>query len=236
MKKLLLLLLSCPLLAQVQGKVTDTSGQPLPFVSVLVENSYNGTTTNDGGQYELAVKQPGHYVIVFQYLGFKTKKVAVDYTGQPFPLDVSLADENIALHEVVIGTDENPANEIIRKAIANRGENAGKTARYTADFYSRGIFRIKNAPKKVLGAKLDMFDDMLDSTRTPIADSSAARPAAAPPPTMRPTSAGKRNRRVRNSTMVSSRRSTYTMLTATRLTPADSAASAISAAGTSAPR
>ena len=128
MKKLLLLLLSCPLLAQVQGKVTDTSGQPLPFVSVLVENSYNGTTTNDGGQYELAVKQPGHYVIVFQYLGFKTKKVAVDYTGQPFPLDVSLADENIALHEVVIGTDENPANEIIRKAIANRGENAGKTA------------------------------------------------------------------------------------------------------------
>jgi hypothetical protein len=169
MKKLLLLLLACPaLFGQIKGKVTDEKGQPLPFVSVLIENTYNGTTTNDGGQYEFAVKKPGHYTLVFQYLGFRTRKVAVNYTGQPYPLDVSLAEESVSLGEVVIDPKANPANEIIRKAIAARKENSEKTAKYTADFYSRGIFRIKNAPKRVLGTKLDMFDDMLDSTRTGI--------------------------------------------------------------------
>jgi len=169
MKKFILLLLACPaLFAQVKGKVTDGKGEPLPFVSVLIESTYNGTTTNDGGQYELALRKPGHYTIVFQYLGFRTRKVAVDYTGQPYPLNVSLEEESVNLNEVVIDPKANPAIEVIRKAIASRKENSEKTAKYTADFYSRGIFRIKNAPKQVLGTKLDMFDDMLDSTRTGI--------------------------------------------------------------------
>ena len=32
--------------AQVRGKVTDEKGNPLPFVNIFEENTYNGTTTN----------------------------------------------------------------------------------------------------------------------------------------------------------------------------------------------
>lgn len=41
------------------------------------------------------------------------------------------------------------------------------TDKFTADFYSRGIFRIKDAPKKILGQKVDE-DGILDSTGTGI--------------------------------------------------------------------
>jgi hypothetical protein len=81
---------------------------------------------------------------------------------------VALVEENFTLNEVVINPNDNPAIEIIRNAIRNKRENSEKLSRYRADFYSRGIFRIKDAPKTILGQKLDMFDDMLDSTRSGI--------------------------------------------------------------------
>lgn len=171
MKKYLLLflfLLSFSAFAQIKGTVSDEKGQPLPFVNIYLENSYKGTTSNDLGQYELAIKEPGKHTVAFQYLGYKTKKITVDVDKLPYTLDIGLVEENIQLNEVIINPKANPANEIIRQAIAAKKENSEKTARYKADFYSRGIFRIKEAPKKILGQKLDMFDEVLDSTRSGI--------------------------------------------------------------------
>jgi hypothetical protein len=165
---LLFLLIPFASIAQIKGTVSDDKGTPLPFVSIYFENSYKGTTTNDVGKYELNIKTPGKYTVSFQYLGYKTKKITIDADHFPYTLDIGLPEENIQLNEVVINPKANPANEIIRNAIAHKKENSEKTARYKADFYSRGIFRIKDAPKKVLGQKLDMFDDILDSTRSGI--------------------------------------------------------------------
>lgn len=154
--------------AQLRGIVSDEKGNPLPFVSIFIENSYIGTTTNEQGEYELRVIKPGKFIIVFQYLGYKTKKIK--YVLEPIiqKLDVQLLEENITLNEVVIDKSKNPANDVIKNAIANKKENAAQTSKYTADFYSRGIFRIKDAPKKILGQKFDDFDDVLDSTRSGI--------------------------------------------------------------------
>ncbi|WP_281322551.1 DUF5686 and carboxypeptidase regulatory-like domain-containing protein [Flavobacterium aestivum] len=154
--------------AQIKGRISDEKGNPLPYVTIYEENTYNGTTSNEQGYYELNTKKLGQHVIVFQFLGFKTKKITADISSFPYNLDVKLIEESFSLNEVVINPKDNPANQIIRNAIANKKANIEKTARYKADFYSRGIFRIKNAPKKILGQKLDMFDEVLDSTRTGI--------------------------------------------------------------------
>lgn len=153
---------------KISGIVTDAKGNPLPFVSVFIENSYNGTTTNEQGQYELTSRIPTKHIVVFQYLGYKTKKVKFVFENFPQKLDVQLEDENITLNEVVVNKKDNPANEVIRNAIAAKKENSETTAKYTADFYSRGIFRIKDAPKAILGQKFDYFDEVLDSTRSGI--------------------------------------------------------------------
>ena len=71
----LTLLLSCfSSFAQITGKITDTNKKPLSFVSVYLDKSITGTTSNDSGNYELTIKKTGKYIIVFQFLGYKTVK------------------------------------------------------------------------------------------------------------------------------------------------------------------
>jgi hypothetical protein len=156
MKKLLtaLLFLSYALTnAQIIGKVIDKNNQPLPYVSIYLENSLTGTTTNDAGLYELPIKKMGSHVVVFQFLGFKTIKKKVEVTSFPFELNVQMIEEQELLNEVTVSSKENPANAIIRNVIANKEKNTNKSGKYTADFYSRGLFKIKNAPKKYLVKK-----------------------------------------------------------------------------------
>jgi len=150
--------------AQIRGKVTSSTGEGIPFVSINIENTYNNTTANEQGSYELNIKNAGKYTIVFQSIGFKTKKVPVTLSSFPHVLDVKLDDENYELNEVVISNSEDPANAVIRQAIAHKKENSEKIGRFEADFYSKGLFRIKDLPKKIMGIKVDVPTGMVDST------------------------------------------------------------------------
>jgi hypothetical protein len=163
----LLLFLTITSFAQIKGIVTDEKGNPLPIVNIFEENTYNGTTTNDLGEFILNVKGENP-TILFQYLGYKTVKKTINKNQFAEKLTIVLVEENFTLNEVVIDAKVNPADAIIRSAIASRKENSKKTAKYNADFYSRGIFRVKNLPKTIMGQKLDFFDEIIDSSRSGI--------------------------------------------------------------------
>ncbi len=150
--------------SQIKGNITSANGEGIPFVSITIENTYNGTTANELGQYELNVKKTGTYTVIFQSLGYKTKKVPVNAKSFPHVLNIVMADENYELKELTISNTEDPAYEVIRQAIANKKENSAKTGRFEADFYSKGIFRVKDLPKKIMGVKVDAPDGMVDST------------------------------------------------------------------------
>lgn len=165
---LLFLLISIATFSQIKGTVSDAKGKPIAFANIYVKDTYISTTSNEQGKYELTLKTPGTYIILYQYLGYKTDKKVVEVGKTPQSVDVTLVEEEIQLNEVVIDKKVNPAIEIIKNAIANRKENAKKTEKYNADFYSRGIFRVKNLPKTIMGQKLDFFDDVIDSTRSGI--------------------------------------------------------------------
>lgn len=96
----LILLFQCSsLLAQeilVKGKIISGSDQePLPFVSVSVAGSYNGTVTNVNGEFSLTVKPDA--VIEVSLIGFKSasQKASADMT---FVLESDMLD----LDEVVV--------------------------------------------------------------------------------------------------------------------------------------
>jgi hypothetical protein len=149
----ILLFFSFSNFAQIKGIITDEKGNPLPFVTVFEENTYSGTTSNEQGNFQLNVKEPGKNKIVFQYLGFKTQKLTVSSDSKIVVLDVKMYEESFTLNEVIIDAKHNPANTIIKKAIANKKENSEKTGRFTADFYSKGMFKVKDLPKKNSGSK-----------------------------------------------------------------------------------
>jgi len=151
-------------IAQIRGKVTDSKGNALPYASVTIEKTYNGTSSNENGEYELNVKKTGSYTLVFKILGYKTKTITQEITTFPATINATLSDEEYSIEEVVVKSGENPANGIIKNAIANRKKNTDKTDKFEADFYSRGIFRVKDIPKKFMGIEIGDLEGNLDST------------------------------------------------------------------------
>ncbi len=152
--------------AQIVGKVTDTKGEPLPFVNIYLENSYAGTTTNNDGNYVLSVEKASEYKVIFQFLGFKTVTKEISISSFPHILHITMQEESTSLKEVVISSKEDPAYRIIRETIAQRKLNLDRISAFKADFYSRGIWRVDSIPERILGQEVGDLDGTLDSTRT----------------------------------------------------------------------
>ena len=162
--------------AQIVGTVRDDKGESLPFVNIYLEGSQEGTTTNGDGEYELDVLGSGAgrsatsltYTVVFQFLGYTTVRKEITTEDSQYTLDVVLIPETTSLDEVVVEAGVNPADRVIRAAIVNRKINLDKLSEYTANFYSRGLWQVKNAPEKFLGQEIGDMGGGLDSTRTGI--------------------------------------------------------------------
>lgn len=150
--------------AQIRGTITQTTGLPLGAVTISIQGTYNATSSNSKGQYELKTPTKSSKVVVFQRLGFKTKTVTLVSSEQPIDLNVVLEEESYSIEEVVIRTVGNPVDNLIRKTIAHRNTNAKARDKYEADFYSKGSLSAINLPKKILGAKLEDDKQLLDST------------------------------------------------------------------------
>jgi Family of unknown function (DUF5686)/CarboxypepD_reg-like domain len=168
MKYLFLFLFPISLFGQIVGKVTDNNGINLAYVNIYLESTYTGTTSNDEGNYRLEISQKGNYNIIFQFLGYTTVKKNISINSFPFELNISMSESAVSLEEVIIDASEDPAYRIIRSTIAHRKENLDRISAFSADFYSRGIWRVDSVPKKIFGQEVGDFDGALDSTRTGI--------------------------------------------------------------------
>ena len=81
----------------IKGIVTDSENKPFPGVTVLVQGTGKGSTTDDQGGYAIEVKNGD--VVLFSHIGFKTilKKVS-----DQIKIDVVMEEDLTQLSEVVI--------------------------------------------------------------------------------------------------------------------------------------
>ena len=94
-----LLLLSCyGAIAQqvISGIVTDSNGDPIPAVSVVVQGTAYGVSTDFDGQYSLD-SQFGESLI-FSYLGFQTQVIEINSAN----INITLYESTSQLDEVVV--------------------------------------------------------------------------------------------------------------------------------------
>ncbi|WP_456376302.1 SusC/RagA family TonB-linked outer membrane protein [Lutibacter sp.] len=80
----------------VSGKVSDISGNILPGVNIQVKGTKIGVASDFDGNYQIEANKGD--ILVFSYLGFKTKEVSI--TGAI--LNVSLEEDANQLNEVVV--------------------------------------------------------------------------------------------------------------------------------------
>lgn len=83
----------------VTGRVTDSQGQPLPGVAIVIkETPSSGTITGTEGRYILKNVLDGS-VLSFSFIGFKTREIPLNGQTQ---LDVQLLEETTTLSEVTV--------------------------------------------------------------------------------------------------------------------------------------
>lgn len=82
----------------VSGQVTDSSGLPLPGVSVLVKGTTVGVVTDSDGKYRFFVPSTGT-TLVFSFIGMKVQEVEV---GDRSVINVSLTEDVVGVDEVVV--------------------------------------------------------------------------------------------------------------------------------------
>jgi TonB-linked SusC/RagA family outer membrane protein len=82
---------------RVSGKVTESNGQPLPGVTVVVKGTTVGTITDDDGNYQLDVPA-GSNQLLFSFIGMKTIEESI---ANRSVIDVSMEADVIGLEEVV---------------------------------------------------------------------------------------------------------------------------------------
>ena len=156
-KKLLffisLLSLSLGALAQqfeVKGKITDSDGQPIPFVSVFIKGTTKGVSANAEGTYSIDVDR-GLVTLTFTVVGYKTATQSIDVFSNT-TLNQTLQTEQFTLNSVVIKANgEDPAYRIVRNAIKNRKAYLEEVFAYSSDVYIKGMQKLVGAPKKFFG-------------------------------------------------------------------------------------
>jgi hypothetical protein len=125
----------------VSGRITDVRwGEALPYANVRVLNTTLGTAANANGYYELKLL-PGIYRLAASYIGYYSDTLIVDLNNSLAEADFSLKRSEIILPEIVILPGENPALEIIRKAIEKKKERNAKLTDYQFEAYTKGLIR-----------------------------------------------------------------------------------------------
>lgn len=82
----------------VSGTVTDEGNMPIPGVSIIVQGTNHGTSTDFDGNFTLTLSE-GQDVLLFSYVGFKTEEVVV---GDQTTINVVLQTDMVGLDEVVV--------------------------------------------------------------------------------------------------------------------------------------
>ena len=82
----------------ITGTVTDTYGDPLPGVTVMIKGTTQGTATGSDGAFSLQVSD-GNATLVFSYVGFVTREIVV---GDQRAIRVTLNEDTQMIDEVVV--------------------------------------------------------------------------------------------------------------------------------------
>ena len=82
----------------ISGKVTDSSSQPLPGVTIIVKGTTRGTVTNADGNYSLT-NIPEDATLVFSFVGMKTQEIPV--SGKQ-TIDVVLEQETVGIDDIIV--------------------------------------------------------------------------------------------------------------------------------------
>lgn len=95
----------------IKGRVTNSAGDGMPGVSIVIKGTSKGTTTDTDGNFVINAEKG--QTLVFSFIGYKTQEVTI---GEEANLAITLEDASLQLSEVaIVGSRSNIARTDVER-------------------------------------------------------------------------------------------------------------------------
>jgi len=154
----ILLLIFCycgiSLNAQVlRGKITNASGEPVPYATIYIKELRQGTSANTMGDYEIKLPA-GNYIVTYQSMGYAPQYFTISIAESPLRKDVTLQMQYYQIPEVrITATGEDPAYGIMRKAIGMAPYYLNCVKHYKSEYQGQPCSAENSCPAEIAHEK-----------------------------------------------------------------------------------
>src|SRR5206468_10669938 len=87
---------------KISGRVTDNRNTPLPGISVLLKNTYDGTTTDSTGKFSFTTTEKGEQLLSITSTGYHPFEQKITLAGSTVEINITLKELVTELKAVVI--------------------------------------------------------------------------------------------------------------------------------------
>jgi hypothetical protein len=130
----------------VSGSVKSTHSEVLPYAAFLITPGNHSGITNEQGRFEMKLP-PGNYTIQVHFMGYQGVKKEFSVAAAFTRLDIQLDRQVFELAEVKVkASNEDPAYDMMRQAIAKAPLHRAVVQSYAARSYVKGTMLVKKAP------------------------------------------------------------------------------------------
>jgi hypothetical protein len=100
---------------KIYGYVFDKTENPIGLVSIKIENSNLGTSSDENGYFELEIKSNHTINLVFSHIGYETFKRTINpFSGNNIELKINLVRLQTSLKEVEITAEKNRGSSLTK--------------------------------------------------------------------------------------------------------------------------
>ena len=156
---------------KITGAIRDIkTNAPLSFSTIKIADSTYGTTSDNNGEYILKLGK-GYHKLICSYIGYFTDTASIFIDEKNIQRDIFLKPTEIST-ELIEVFGEDPAYEIIRKAIKYKKEFKSSLNEYNYNAYSKFIIRTnlktfggKDTTEDADSSKLGIFGILESETK-----------------------------------------------------------------------
>ena len=129
------------------GTIQNANGEPIPYGTIYIPKLTTGKMANMDGKYKMSLPC-GKYKIKVQCLGYETKFLNIDASNINSKKTITLSTTSFSIQGVTVNaSDEDPAYNVMRKAVVMAKYYKKQIKKYSAKIYIRYFFVADNIPK-----------------------------------------------------------------------------------------
>src|SRR5690242_9081318 len=102
---------------KITGKITDDHGEAIPMANIILIDTYDGTSSDAGGNFEFTTTETGSKVLAVKFIGYKEFQQEVLLNGKSISVEVTIREAINELEAVTITAGSFTASDESRRTV-----------------------------------------------------------------------------------------------------------------------